>query len=121
MHEMLSNGLQNAMKACENMDREAARFVDVRAHRAGAALVISIRNSCSGVLGIEDRMPRSHKQTAGHGIGLSSIHCAAERTDGYICMEHDGKVFALSVVLNHLYKKLQAASEAKNTNQPLEL
>lgn len=36
-------------------------------------------------------------------------------------MEHDGKVFALSVVLNHLYKKLQAASEAKNTNQPLDL
>lgn len=57
MHEVLSNGLQNAMKACENMDREAARFVDVRAHRAGTALVISIRNSCSGVLGIEDRIP----------------------------------------------------------------
>ncbi len=36
-------------------------------------------------------------------------------------MEHDGKVFALSVVLNHLYKKPQAASEAKNTNQPLDL
>ena len=80
-HEIFSDGLQNAMKACENMDREAARFVDVRAHRAGAALVISIRNSYSGVLGIEDGMPRSHKQTAGHGIGLSSIRRAAEHTD----------------------------------------
>ena len=36
-------------------------------------------------------------------------------------MEHDGKVFALSIVLNHLYKKPQTVSEAKNTNQPLDL
>lgn len=100
---VLSNGLQNAIEACDRMEA-GQPCVFLNAYPAGDALVIRIRNTFNGILVQEGGVYRTTKERPGHGIGLSSITSIVEKRDGYMSVSSTENLFTLEVVLNHMFE-----------------
>lgn len=98
---VLSNGLQNAIEACERVE-EGERRIFLKAYPAGDAMVIRIENTFDGTLIREGERYQSIKKDPGHGIGLASISNVVKMRDGYMSVSSQENVFILEVVLNHV-------------------
>ena len=111
---LVSNMLDNALNACEDVD-PGKRFVVFKASVKGSYLVLDMRNSKStskgdegrettrrGILG---RIRFAEEQTSGgslaeHGWGLSVIDTIVQRYDGAVSLEHFKAGFRMSVMVD---------------------
>ena len=102
---ILSNALDNAFEACDNMS-ESGRFVKVSSRMKGGFFFIEVSNSYCGRLNVDNKtgLPVSSKADgAEHGLGLSNIRRFALKNLGEIDIslsEQDNlKAFHLAVML----------------------
>ena len=84
---ILSNALDNAIRACKEMEHEADRFIHVTGNIQGAFIMLEIENSFQG---------NGHFQK---GIGLSNVKAVAEKYQGAISIQAQNGIFMLSVLL----------------------
>ena len=95
---LLSNGLENALHACQRLkDRELPCSIEVSAYEQNGKFFFQIVNSCDGDVTFENGLPVTNNP--GHGLGVKSICTLVERYRG-ICnfAVKDGK-FILRVSL----------------------
>lgn len=84
---ILSNALDNAIHACQDMGYKTKRYIDITGHIQGDFILLNIENSVQG------------KQFFQEGTGLSNIRAVAEKYCGTICIKTQDTRFILSVLL----------------------
>lgn len=84
---ILSNALDNAIHACEKLDKRQKRHIHLDACRQESLLLLEIHNSCQPNLRFSC------------GIGLSNIRKAAEKYDGTVTIHIKNGTFYLSILL----------------------
>ena len=96
---LLSNGIENAIHAasqCEKENRWIA--IDFNTHKNN--LLISIRNSYVGEVEFTDGLPVSDQPS--HGLGVKSISSIAARHNGMYSFEASDGVFTMRVILKQI-------------------
>lgn len=102
---ILSNGLDNAVEACQNLRRkepDAEAEIVLRSFWKGNMYFLEIENSFDGVFVMEadGEYPRSTKPDPDeHGIGLKNIRSCAQKYAGDMDCIVKGRHFILSVML----------------------
>ncbi|NLX63454.1 MAG: GHKL domain-containing protein [Clostridiaceae bacterium] len=94
---LLSNGLENAIKASSKVADENFRKVKIYCHIHKNNLLIYIENSFSGDVTMENGFPHSIQE--GHGFGTKSMAMIAEKYNGYCSFEITGEIFMLRIVI----------------------
>lgn len=103
---VLNNLLDNAIEACEKMEREE-RHISLTLKRKNHFLLIEVENSFGGNLEWKDGecFPATTKRDdlpdilPEHGIGLKNVRDVAERYLGYMDVKAEGEVFKVTVML----------------------
>lgn len=97
--QIISNGLENAWKAVEQLPREQ-REVSVQLRYSREYLMIRMKNRCNAELFVEKgKLPPSSRGGAEHGFGLRTIQEAAKRLGGeMVCYTQEG-YFLLDVMI----------------------
>lgn len=93
---MLSNGLENAMRAACALE-ESNRQVTFYCERKSNRLLIEICNPYAGEIVIRDGLPTSDRE--GHGYGCRSIQSITARHRGLCSFEAKNGLFTLRVIL----------------------
>lgn len=93
---VLSNSLENALKAVSSLD-ESLKWVELYCSIKLNKLLIEVRNPYAGEIVMQDSLPVSNQ--AGHGYGCRSIQTITERYHGLCSFEPENGVFTLRVVL----------------------
>lgn len=83
---VLSNALDNAIAACEQMGHGTSKFIRVSGKVQGSFLMIEISNSYMG------------KKAVNKGTGIANIKAVTEKYRGAMDIKTDGKIFVLSVL-----------------------
>ena len=84
---ILSNALDNAIHACEKLNKNQKKYIHIEACRQENLLLLEISNSCH---------PKTHFH---YGIGLSNIRRTAEKYAGTIKIHTEGTIFHLNILL----------------------
>lgn len=93
---IVSNGLENAFRAVEELENDR-RWIELHSSIRQDKLLIEIRNPYAGQVSYEDEMPVSNRE--GHGHGCRSIRSIAQQHRGVCLFEAEDGVFVLRVVL----------------------
>ena len=83
---VLSNALDNAITACEQIEHGMQKFIHVTGKLQGSFLMIEILNSYTG------------KKAVNRGTGIANIKAVAEKYGGAMNIQTGGDVFSLSVL-----------------------
>lgn len=83
---VLSNALDNAISACEQIEHGMQKFIHVTGKLQGSFLMIEILNSYTG------------KKAVNRGTGIANIKAVAEKYGGAMNIQTEGDVFSLSVL-----------------------
>ena len=83
---VLSNALDNAITACEQIEHGMQKFIHVTGKLQGSFLMIEILNSYTG------------KKAVNRGTGIANIKAVAEKYGGAMNIQTEGDVFSLSVL-----------------------
>lgn len=83
---VLSNALDNAISACEQVRDDAEKFIHISGKVQGSFLMVEISNSYMG------------KKAINKGTGIANIKAVTEKYQGAMDIKTDGKVFTLSVL-----------------------
>jgi sensor histidine kinase regulating citrate/malate metabolism len=94
---LLSNILENAVKAAAEVGDEDKSFVRIRCHLAKGNLVLLVENSYVNEVILKDGVPCCTEY--GHGFGTKSIVRLAEKYRGYCSFQTEGGVFTVKIVL----------------------
>lgn len=101
LYTMLSNALDNAVEAVENLSEPQKRTISFSLTRRGGMLLIAVENYYEGTLRMRDGLPVTRKEDEdNHGIGLRSIRTLAERYGGDIRISAENGIFLLQVMLS---------------------
>ncbi|MEG2421105.1 MAG: ATP-binding protein [Oscillospiraceae bacterium] len=92
---VLSNGLENAVKATAQVDDGKVVMVHLGLHKGN--LLLSIENPYCGKVRMEDGLPQNDAE--GHGFGVRSIEMLTKKHKGYCSFTAQGGLFMLKVVL----------------------
>ncbi len=95
---MVSNALENALAATEEMTEPNKRAIRVQLIESGAQIGLEVVNPCAGPVEFDAKgLPMAHN--AGHGVGVRSIAAFAE-SNGYLLDFHcaDGR-FTMRLVM----------------------
>ena len=78
---LLSNALENALRACRRMKAESGpAYIEVTAREKNGHLFLQFVNPCPEGIQFENGLPVTH--TEGHGIGVRSICAIVEKYKG---------------------------------------
>lgn len=93
---LLSNALENALHACQNIkDKEMQRMIDVSAFEKNGKIFLQIVNSCDSDITFVHGIPVTNQPD--HGIGVRSICALVERYEGIYTFEVDNGKFILRI------------------------
>lgn len=93
---LLSNALENALHACQNIkDKEMQRVIDVSAFEKNGKLFLQIINSCDSDITFVHGIPVTEQPD--HGIGVRSICALVERYEGIYTFEVEKGKFILRI------------------------
>lgn len=84
---ILSNALDNGIRACREMEDEENKYIRVTGRIQGDLILMEIENSFSGRAMLRE------------GTGLANIKAAAGKYHGAVSIKTEGRVFLLSVLL----------------------
>ena len=93
---LLSNGLENALHAVDELE-EPNQWVELYCAIRLNKLLIEIKNPYSGQITKRDGLPVSSRD--GHGYGCRSIRSIAEHHQGLYSFEPQNGVFTLRIIL----------------------
>ena len=110
---LLSNGLDNAIRAAAQMDEGSQRTVRINCQPHKDKLLIYISNPYRGAVTMREGLPQSAQPQ--HGFGAKSIKMIAEKHKGYCAFEAKDGLFTLKVVLPLLRGKNDTAKNTEIT------
>lgn len=93
---VLSNALENAVHACDEVE-EGKRYIRLSASEKNGMLFLSVENSCARACAFADGMPVA---APGHGVGTRSIKMIVERYGGMCSFSVGESSFLLRAVIN---------------------
>ena len=93
---ILSNGLENALRAVSELE-PALKWTELYCGIQANKLLIEIKNPYIGEIAMRDGLPLSNRE--GHGYGCRSIRSITEQNGGLCTFEPEFGVFTLRVVL----------------------
>lgn len=94
---LFGNLLDNAIEACENMEKED-RWISVAIRRIRQMTFIKVENACQEELyNKEERFQTKKADSSVHGIGLKSIISMVEQYDGVIKTEYSEGLFSVII------------------------
>ncbi len=96
---LLSNALENAITAADQIEDQKLRKVYIHAVINGGKLVISTENAYVGKIDMEGDLPKSNRKDAGHGFGIKSMVDILEHHGGLYSFEIEGGVFIMRLML----------------------
>ncbi len=106
---LLSNGLDNAVRAAAQTNGEAQRTVRINCQSHKDKLLIYISNPYHGTVIMQDGLPQSTRPK--HGFGAKSIQMIAENRNGYCAFEARDGLFTLKAVLPFSTPQSQTLAE----------
>lgn len=92
----ISNLLENAIHACEELPEEE-RIIEIKA-KYKEQLLLEITNSCQGTVPLDDE-GHPFASNEGHGIGTRSVLAFAEKTDSEIRYIAEDGVFKVRMMI----------------------
>ena len=100
MYSIIENAFDNAIEAVLTLPKED-RQVSATLHRSGDLVSFNVVNYFQGNLKFEHGLPKtSHTGELGfHGYGMVSMKRIAEKYQGGLSIDADGKIFSLTVFL----------------------
>jgi len=96
---ILGNCLQNAIDACNKMNRDEPRFINITTQITKGYLLIKIDNSFNGIVQQQGNVFFTSKSGTNHGIGLSSVKELTAKYSGHFASSFDQQIFKVSVSL----------------------
>ena len=98
MVSLLSNLLDNAIEACGKL--ESGRKIWVKLVREKRQFVLSIRNTVSEPVNIQDDgIPTSKEDKGKHGIGLKNVQMILDKSQGMGMMRYEEECFSYTAVI----------------------
>ncbi len=94
---LVSNGLENAVLAAEQVSGPSRRTVDAKLRFRQKNLLMSIQNPFEGPILFKEGLPVASQE--GHGFGTRSIASIAKRYGGYASFSAEDSLFTLRVML----------------------
>lgn len=96
MTTILSNLLDNAIEACEEIDVQENRKIELHIHEYNEFLIISVKNPVGS---FNNKMDKFITTKKGHlGIGLVNVEDTVKKYDGNFKIEHNNKIFWVKIV-----------------------
>ncbi len=97
---IFGNALDNAIEACEKIERPEDRSIRVKTELLAGQMIIAFTNTFSGNVTISNGLPVTSKADKKmHGIGLRSIRRTLEKYDGTLRLKPDENRFTLTVAI----------------------
>jgi len=93
---ILSNGLENAIRAVQPLEREK-RFIGLELYTRDDKLLISIKNTFASAPVFVDGLPQAKR--SGHGFGVQSIRYVTEKLNGNCQFTVEDGLFVLRIIL----------------------
>ncbi|MBQ8159973.1 MAG: ATP-binding protein, partial [Clostridia bacterium] len=78
---------------------DVERFITLSAHRDGNMLTIHMENPCREDIEFVEGLPQTQGDPDWHGFGMKSMVRIAEKYDGTLTAERQGKLFFLDILL----------------------
>lgn len=98
--DLLSNTLENALTACENMSTETAKFIYLEISKENNIYTFLIKNSIEqSVLSKNPRLQTTKLDKADHGLGTSIIKDISEKYNGRCDFYESDNMFCCQVIL----------------------
>lgn len=98
---ILGNFLENALEACDRMEKESDRFIHVCSRIAGDTLSIVVANSFDGLWNERNGAYLSRKkENAAEGIGLTSVAAVCKKHRGLTSYEVTGEMWKSSALVH---------------------
>ena len=94
---VISNLLENAIHACEKLDKEKRRIEITAIYKE--QLLLEIVNSCEGKVPLDD-LGRPYTSEEGHGVGTRSVLAFVDQTDSDIRYIAEEGVFKVRMMIN---------------------
>ena len=95
---LLSNALENALHACQNLPAAGtARIISVEGYEQAGRLFLQVTNPCDDPVRFENGIPISSRP--GHGLGVQSICAIVKRYGGVCSFSVNNGIFLLRLSL----------------------
>ncbi len=95
---LFGNLLDNALEACERIQSDASRFVNIKAKAVKKCFLLEVQNSMNRTEKYIEGFT-SKKNPQGHGIGLSNVKDVVHKYNGGINIETEDAVFTISILV----------------------
>lgn len=96
---ILSNGLNNAIEACDKLEPGQERLIDVKIINEEHEMIISIENTINeDVKIIDGHIKTSKRDKEQHGYGISSIATVVRENNGKLFIDSNGHTFKMIVI-----------------------
>ena len=99
LYSLFQNALTNAISAVSALPEDVERFITLSAHRDGNMLTIHMENPCREDIEFVEGLPQTQGDPDWHGFGMKSMVRIAEKYDGTLTAERQGKLFFLDILL----------------------
>lgn len=98
---ILGNILENAIEACQRMDKGTDRFISLEVKCKGNSLIIKAENTFDGIVKEENGilLTRKHEENL-QGLGLKHIQNSAKLMNGFSSYEYENNIFRIFVKIN---------------------
>lgn len=97
LNVVLGNLMDNAINGAT---KSAIKFIEILINFDCEVLIIEIKNSFDGIIKTQnDKLISTHKEKAGHGIGIESVKRAIKKYNGEISFDFDTKKFIAKAII----------------------
>lgn len=98
---ILGNILENAIEACQRMDKGMDRFINLEVKNKDNSLIIKAENSFDGIVKEENSILLTRKNEDNlQGLGLNHIQNSAKLMNGFSSYKYEGNIFRIFVKIN---------------------
>lgn len=99
LYSLFQNALTNAINAVSELPEEVERFITLSAFRDGNMLTIHMENPCREDIQFVEGLPQTRNDPDWHGFGMKSMVHIAEKYNGTLTAERQGRLFFLDILL----------------------
>ena len=99
IYSLFGNALDNALEGTSRVEDTHNRMISLKSNVRGEMVVLQIENTYAGEMTMVDGLPRTTKESSGHGFGLLSIKRIAEKHGGGMSVRAEDGIFKLSIVM----------------------
>lgn len=112
---ILGNILENAIEACQRMDKGTDRFISLEVKSKGNSLIIKTENTFDGIVKEENGILLTRKNEENlQGLGLKHIQNSAKLMNGFSSYEYENNIFRIFVKING-QNHIDNTTEMENT------